>query len=145
MLDNRKFRNAVEPLLSDRTKKTRQNQASWKRWNVFEGKSLWEIFANAVPNLNIPEFTGNFYKSVTVVSACPIINAVAIYENHPSVTKIMNKRISSIFSSFSFVEQQEIEKIIRNLSEKKACQKSDISLRIIKKYRYFNKVSSFQF
>ena len=36
-----------------------------------------EFFANAVPNLNIPEFTGNFDQPVTVVSGYPIINAIA--------------------------------------------------------------------
>ena len=50
-----------------------------------------EIFFNAVPNLNIPEFTGNFDQSVADVSTCPVINAIAKYENHPSVTNIRNK------------------------------------------------------
>ena len=82
---------------------------------------------------NVAEFTGNFDQSGTVVSACPIISAIANYENHPSVTKIRNKQASAVTFSFSFVEEKEIEKILRNLSEKEACQKSDILLRIIKK------------
>ena len=41
-------------------------------------------------------------------------------------------QVFSVTFSFSIVEEKEIEKILRNLSEKKACQKFDISLRIIK-------------
>ena len=69
-----------------------------------------EFFANVVPNLNTPEFTGNFDQSVTVASACPIINSIAKYKNHPSITKVMNKQFSSVTFSFSFVEEKKIEK-----------------------------------
>ena len=54
-----------------------------------------EFFDNTVSNLNIPEFTGNFDQSVTIVSIFPITNAIAKYENYPSVTKIRNKQVSS--------------------------------------------------
>ena len=77
-----------------------------------------EFFENTVSNLNIPEFTGNFDQSVTIVSIFPIINAIAKYENYPSVTKIRNKQVSS-------------ENILWNLSEKKACQKFYIPLTLI--------------
>ena len=58
-----------------------------------------ELFGNAISNLNIPEFTGNFDQSGIVVSACTIINATAKYENRPSVTKIRNKQASSVPSA----------------------------------------------
>ena len=56
---------------------------------------------------------------------------ISKYENHPSVTKIRNKETSSATFFFSLVEEKEIEKTMRNLNERKACQKSDIPLRII--------------
>ena len=70
--------------------------------NLFE--IFNEFFVNAVPNLNIAEVTCNFEQSVKVVSACPIIDAIAKYENYPSVTKFRTKQISCITFSFSFVE-----------------------------------------
>ena len=77
-----------------------------------------EFFANVVPNLNTPEFTGNFDQSVTVASACPIINSIAKYKNHPSITKVRNKQVSSVTFSFNFVEEKKIEKILRNYTVK---------------------------
>lgn len=59
-----------------------------------------EFFGNAISNLNIPEFTGKFDQSGIVVSACPIINAIVKYENHPSLTKIRNKHVSYLTFSF---------------------------------------------
>ena len=64
---------------------------------------LIEFFANAVPYLNIPEFTRIFDQSGAVVSACPIINATTEYENHLGVTKIRNKLASSVNFSLNLV------------------------------------------
>ena len=76
---------------------------------VFDHKKLSEVFneffVNAVPNLTIPKFTDTFDQSVVVVSAYPVINSVAKYENHPSFFKIMNKHVSYLTFSFSFVEK----------------------------------------
>ena len=60
MIDNRTFWNTLTPFFIRFTEK-----------NFFN-----EFFANAVPNLNIPEFNGNFDQSDIVVSECPIINAI---------------------------------------------------------------------
>ena len=98
-----------------------------------------EFFIDAVPNLSMPEFTGNLDQPGTVLSACPIISVVAKYENHPSITKIKNRQASFVTFSFSLVEKKEIEKILWNLSKKKACQKSDIPLRIVKEKIHISK------
>lgn len=71
-----------------------------------------EFFIDAVPNLSMPEFTGNLDQPGTVLSACPIISVVAKYENHPSITKIRNRQDSFVTFSFSLVEKKEIEKIL---------------------------------
>lgn len=84
-----------------------------------------EFFANVVSNLSILEFHGNFDQSVTVVYACSIINGIAKYENYPSLTKIRNNQVSSVTFSFGFELEKEIEKVLRNQSEKLACQKFD--------------------
>ena len=123
VIDNRKFWNTVKPFLSAKNKLQGKIAPVEKDETVSPmTKNFSEFFANAVPNLNIPELTGNFDQTVTVVSACPIINAIAKYENYLSVTKIRNKQV--IFS-FSLGEEKENEKILPNLSEKKACLKSD--------------------
>ena len=46
--------------------------------------------------------------------------------------KLGISRLLLYLFSFSLVEEQEIEKMRRRLSEKEGCQKSDIDLRIIK-------------
>ena len=90
--------NTVKPFLSIKTKKQGKIMLVEKDEIVSDDKNLSKIF--------------NFDQSGTVVSACPLISAIANYENHPSVTKIRNKQASSVSFSFSLVEEKEIEKIL---------------------------------
>ena len=68
------------------------------------------FFSNAVLNVKIPKFIGNFDHSGTDVSVCSIINAIAKYENHLSVTKTTNKQAFSVTFSFEIVIEKDIEK-----------------------------------
>ena len=93
---------------------------------------------NFVPNLNIPKFTGsdNLHEHVIGDSVQSILYK---YRNHSSIIKIKERRESSEKFIFSFVSENEIGKLLRNLNARKASQKSDIptkqsSLKYLKKF-----------
>ena len=90
-------------------------------------KNFVFVLVNSENNVNNKE-KFKFDQSVTVISAYPIINAIAKYKNHPSVNNIRNKEVSSVYFSIRFVEEKEIKKTLRNLSKKKACLKSSFPL-----------------
>ena len=74
---------------------------------------------NAVPNLNIPEFTGsdNLHEHVIGDSVQSILYK---YRNHPSIIKIKEKGESSEKFVFSFVSENEIGNLLRNLNARKS-------------------------
>ena len=129
MSDDRTFWNTVKPFLLDKTKKQGKITLVEKDETATDDKRpckmFNEFYVNAFPNVNKPEFSYNFDHSVTDVT-------IAKYENHRSVIKIGNKQASSVTFWFKFVIEKEIEKILWNLSEKRACRKSEILLTIIK-------------
>ena len=83
-----------------------------------------KFFVNFVPNLKIPEFTGsdNLHKNAIGNSVQSILYK---YRNHPSVVKIKESRESSEKFVFSFVSENEIRKLSRNLNAPKSSQESD--------------------
>ena len=74
---------------------------------------------NVVPNLNIPEFTGsdNLREHVIADSVQSILYK---YRNHPSIIKIKEKGESSEKFVFSFVSENEIGNLLRNLNARKS-------------------------
>ena len=101
---------------------------------------------NVVPNLNIPEFTGsdNLYEHVIGDSVQSILYK---YRNHhPSIIKIKERRESSEKFVFSFVSENEIGKLLRNLNARKSSQKSDIPIKQIKdNFDIFSQVMTIYF
>ena len=86
---------------------------------------------NVVPNLNIPEFTGSDNLHEHVIGDSVQSNLYK-YRNHPSIIKIKEKRKSSEKFVFSFISENEIRNLLRNLNARKSSQKSDIPIKQMK-------------
>ena len=90
-----------------------------------------DFFSNIVKNLKIPEYQcENDLRSR--LSNHPALKAIMKYRNHPSINIIQHfsQRYSSFY--FSQFEKNTALKEIRRLSSKKAVQKTDIPVKILK-------------
>ena len=87
-----------------------------------------DIFANTVSNSNIPLIE---HSHSNLKNTDPIIATVNSYGKHPSIERIKNRSWNLTFS-FRKANSNKVSKIIDNLNIKKACQNSDIPIKIIK-------------
>ena len=85
--------------------------------------------SNAVIDLKIPDFHGAVPLADNI--SHPIFRAILKYANHPSTIAIKDLNNTSMFS-FSNVSVADVKKKIRKLDPRKATQKSDIPIRILK-------------
>ena len=136
VLDNRKFWQNVKPLFSNKVKaettiKLTENDEMTDN-EIKIAKIFNEYFVNTVKNLGIPiekesaTFTGNNLSEVEI--------ALNKYKNHPSVNAIAKrmKNLSNITFSFNFISHDDAVKELNKLKSKKASQKSDIPIKIVK-------------
>ena len=89
------------------------------------------FFSNITQNLkidsNLEKITGN----LTISN--PVSKEIKKYEKYPSIIEIKEKMKNKNMSfSFSFVTKETILNELRKLNPKKACQESDIPVKIIK-------------
>ena len=89
------------------------------------------FFSNITQNLkidsNLVKITGNLNISN------PVSKEIKKYEKYPSIIEIKEKMKNKNMSfSFSFVTKETILNELRKLNPKKACQESDIPVKIIK-------------
>ena len=133
--DNKQFWRNVEPLLSDKISESSKITLVNNNRIVSDDREICNIFnqffVNVVPNLNIPEFTGsdNLHEHVIGDSVQSVLYK---YRNHPSIIKIKERPESSEKFVFSFVSENEIGKLLRNLNARKSSPKSDILIKQIK-------------
>ena len=90
-----------------------------------------KFFVKFVPNLNIPEFTGSDHLHEHVIGDS-VQSILYKFRNHPRIIKIKERCESSEKFVFSFVSENEIGKLLRNLNARKSSQKSDIAIKQIK-------------
>ena len=77
--------------------------------------------------------TEHEFLNTTIISHNPIENAIYKYENHPSVIAIKNHMKGTNSSSpFQTVTKENVGKLIKNLSNKKAPQSIDIPTKLFK-------------
>ena len=60
----------------------------------------------------------------------PVLAAINTFQNHFNVVNIKRRQFNSIFS-FKNTNENEVRKIVKNLSFRKSCQGSDIAIKII--------------
>ena len=133
--DNKKFWQAISPLFSERAFRKETIILKDSNRTITNNHELAEtfntFFSNITQNLkldsNLVEITENLNISD------PVIKAIKKYEKHPSIIKIKEKMKNKNMSfSFSFVTKETILNELRKLNPKKACQESDIPVKIIK-------------
>ena len=133
--DNRKVWQTVSPLFSEKAFRKETillNDNNRTKTNNRElAETFKPFFINITQNLkidsNLVEITENLSTSD------PVLKAVKKYEKHTSIIKIKEKMKNKNMSfSFSFVTKETILNELRKLNPKKACQESDIPVKIIK-------------
>ena len=88
-------------------------------------------FSKLVESLDIDKTLASNTASSDITD--PVFNAIRKYENHPSIKKIKHFMSSKDLKfSFIFEIKNKIFAEIHNLDKKKACQESDIPVKIIK-------------
>ena len=134
--DNKKFWQAVKPLFSNKVKgktviKLVENDAmiddESEKANIFN-----EYFVNIVKKLGILTEEQTTYSAANQLSEVEM--AIIKYKNHPSIKAITDRmeKLGKPTFNFKFTSHEETEKEVNNLKIKKASQKSDIPLKIIK-------------
>ena len=90
------------------------------------------FFSNIAQNLKLDSNLVEITEKLSISD--PVLKAINKCEKHPSAIKIKEKMKNKNMSfSFGFVTKETILNELRKLNPKKACQKSDIPLKIIKK------------
>ena len=133
--DNKKVWQTKRPLFSEKAfhKETiilkdsngtiTTNHEVAETFNTFFSK----ITQNSLLDRNLVEITENLNISNLV------IKAIKMYEKHPSIIKLKEKMKNKNMSfSFSSVTKETILNELRKLNLKKACQESDIPVKIIR-------------
>ena len=133
--DNRKFWKTVSPLFSKKafhrecitlkeSNKTITNNAEL-------AGTFKTFFSKIVPNLNIDSNLGDNITNPN--STDPVFCAIQKYEKHASILKIKEMMgTNNLTFSFKFIDRKKIFNELQKLKSKKACQGSDIPVKIIK-------------
>ena len=133
--DNRKFRKTVGLLLLEKAFHKESIILNNNNKIISNNEELAEIFnkhfSKIVENLDIDETLASNIASSDITD--PVFNAIKKYEDHPSIKKIKHFMSGKDLQfSFNFETKNKILAEIHNLDKKKACQESDIPVKIIK-------------
>ena len=136
VLDNRKFWQNVKPLFSNKVKakttiKLIENDETIDN-EIKIAKIFNEYFVNTVKNLGI--LTEMESATFTENNLSEVEMALKKYKNHPSITAITKrmKNLGNFTFSFNFISHDDIVKELNKLKTKKASQKTDIPIKIVK-------------
>ena len=134
--DNKKFWQTVKPLSSNKVKaktvvKLVENDTMIDDESEI-AKIFNEYFVNIVKKLGILTEEQTMYSSGNQLSEAEM--AIIKYKNHPSIKAITDRmeKLGNPIFNFKFTSHEETEKEVNNLKIKKASQKTDIPVKIIK-------------
>ena len=133
--DNREFCKTVGPLFSEKAFHKESIILNNNNKIISNDEELAEIFnkhfSKIVEKLDIGETLASNIASSHITD--PVFNAIKKYEDHPSIKKIKFFMSGKVLKfSFNFETKNKILAEIHNLDKKKACQESDILVKIIK-------------
>ena len=133
--DYRKFWKTVSPLFSEKDLHreciTLKESTKTITKNVELAETFNTFFNQIVPNLNIDSNLGDNITNPNITD--PVFCAIQKYEKHPSILKIKEMMGTNNLSfSFKFIDRKKIFNELQKLKSKKACQGSDIPVKIIK-------------
>ena len=134
--DNKKFWQTVKPLFSNKVKaktviKLVENDAMIDDESEI-AKLFNEYFVNVVKKLGILTEEQTMYSAANQLREVEM--AIIKYKNHPSIKAITDRmeKLGNPIFNFKFTSHEETEKEVNTLKIKKASQKSDIPVKIIK-------------
>ena len=93
-------------------------------------KELNNFFANAVQNLNTPNYENCDALAENIDD--PTLKATAKWRNHPSILEITSEYKNRANFSFNFLSKEDVLTELKMVDVSKAIQKSDIPIKIIK-------------
>ena len=133
--DNRKFWKTVGPVFSEKAFHKESIILNNNNKTISNNEELAETFkkhfSKLVESLDIDKTLASNIASSDIID--PVFNAIKKYENHSSIKKIKHfMRGKDLKFSFIFETKNKIFAEIHNLENKKACQESDIPVKIIK-------------
>ena len=132
---NRKFWKTISPLFSEKVFQrecvTLKESNKTITNNVELAETFNTFFSKIIPNLNIDINLGDNITNFNITD--PVFCAFQKYEKRPSILKIKEMMGRNNLSfSFKFIDRQKIFNELQKLKSKKACQESDIPVKIIK-------------
>ena len=133
--DSKTFWRTIKPLFSD---KFLSNEII----TLVEGNNILqddkevsevfsEFFSNAVKNLNIEINSELLSKNKNTLNEDPVMNAITMYEDHPSIIRIKDIAGNAEIFCFKHVSMLDIQAEIMLLDNSKACPKDTIPPKII--------------
>ena len=133
--DNRKFWKTVGPVFSEKAFHKESIILINNNKTISNNEELAETFnkrfSKLMESLDIGKTLASNIASSDIID--PVFNAIKKYENHPSIKKIKHFMSGKDLKfSFFFETKNKILAEIHNLDNKKACQESDIPVKIIK-------------
>ena len=133
--DNRKFWKTISPLFSEKAFHRdciTLNESNKTFTNTVElAETFNTFFSKIVPNLNIDINLGDNTTNPNITD--PVFCAIQKYEKHPSILKIKEMMgTNNPSSSFKYIDRKKIFNELQKLKSKKACQGSDIPVKLIK-------------
>ena len=133
--DNITFWKTIGPLFSEKAFHKESIILNNNNKTISNNEELAEAFnkhfSKLVESLDMDKTLASNIASSDITN--PVFNAIKKYENHPSIKKIKHFMSGKDLKfSFIFETKNKILAEIHNLNNKKACQESDIPVKIIK-------------
>ena len=133
--DNRKFWKIISSLFSEKVFHRECITLKGSIKTIINNVELAEMFntffSKILPNLNIDNNLGDNITNPNITDT--VFCAIQKYERHPSILKIKEVMGTSNLSfSFKLIDRKKIFNELQKLMSKKACQGSDIPVKLIK-------------
>ena len=129
--DNKKFWKTIKPFFTDkvmnRDKIILVEDDEIISENEQISESLNNFFADAIINLNIPQ-----YEDPTSNTDDPVLTAIEKYKNHPSIKLIKTNSENKVGCRFQEIQAIKIVKELSNVDCSKASQDPHIPTKIVK-------------
>ena len=133
-IDNKKFWQTVKPFFSGKLK-------SREKITLVGKEELVSIESDP----NIPKYVVGDTLHLNLKNH-PILMAILKHRDHPSIITIKRFRYETVPFHFSYIDEKTVLKIIRSLSNNKASEETDLSVRVVKeKAEYFTEIICSQF
>ena len=134
IIDNKKFWKTVIPFLSDKVPSNEKITLVENDEIITSEKETADVlnnfFSNIISNLDIPEYSACNLLNEQIRD--PVLKAIVKYRSHPSVKAIQMVNTSDDLFFFTSVDKDVILREISCLDSTKACQETDVPVRIIK-------------